>query len=197
MAKTAADAASEAANQEAMRIATLNRELAASQEALTRRTREQQEALDRLQKSLGEIAPIVKDARDAGLVAADKIPAILAPSLGLVEDRVNLPDAGLARGYDPSFLSPAAAAGPRAPPRVEIPLPRLTESALRTAWEGGKPVDYVNFSVVIDRARRMPMLAAVNLQRSAVTPLLRLAVPFHRDQRVPNARSARAGMRRW
>jgi DNA/RNA endonuclease G (NUC1) len=143
---------------------------------------------------LKQLAPVIQRARASGELADTDIPEAMRPYLDALDQkalpsRSPLPaNAELIRGYDPAFLQ--AATGQKSTDGqyggIVIPLPKLTDSALAGAYDNGKPVNYVNFSVVMSKSRRSPILAAVNLQRSALIPLLRANVPFQYDPRVPH-----------
>ena len=66
-----------------------------------------------------------------------------------------------------------------------LPLPALSPSLQSVAWEGGRPLNYPNFSVVLNTERRMALFAASNLDRGLrlVTP--RTVSRFVLDPRVP------------
>ena len=66
-----------------------------------------------------------------------------------------------------------------------LPLPTLSPSLQSVAWEGGRPLNYPNFSVVLNRERRMALFAVSNLDRGLrlVTP--RTVSRFVLDPRVP------------
>jgi DNA/RNA endonuclease G (NUC1) len=164
------------------------------QNALTEqalRTDAQQEQLGRLQRSLQEIAETLHRLRNEGKITDADVPEVLRPFVAALDQQPPpaAPLTGLnefARGYDPAFLQSPVGASQDAPrATIVIPLPRLSEAARASAFNEGRPIDYVNFGIVLNQVRRTAILSAVNLRRSAVVPLLRPPDAFRYDVRVP------------
>jgi DNA/RNA endonuclease G (NUC1) len=164
------------------------------QESLTeqaRQTRERQRQLDEREAALSEVAKLLHRLREEGHIDAASIPAILQP---LVTALDQAPQAApvtvdrLMRGYDENFLqttlvrAKSQAGGTGA---ITIPMPRLVGASSETAYDGGRPLASINFSIVLDAIRRMPVISAVNLQRSRIVPLVRARDQFRLDPRVP------------
>jgi DNA/RNA endonuclease G (NUC1) len=187
-------AATTARDDQARAAAASNQILQNALAEQAQRARDQQQEFDRLQEALKQVAPLIKRAQAAGQVADSEIPVAMRPILDALEQKAlpgssPLPaDLSLMRGYDPTFLQ-AAAAGSKSSDGLDggiaVPFPKLTGSALTSAYDNGRRIDYVNFSVVLNKARRAPSFAAVNLQRSAIVPLLRANVQFQYDPRIP------------
>jgi DNA/RNA endonuclease G (NUC1) len=183
-----------AANGEADRIAQVKQTLDAALAEQAQRARLQQGEFDRLQDQLKRIASVLQRAREDGKIDDGDIPAAVRATLDALEPKnqqsAPVSPVELARfsGYDPAFLQ-AVPSGSKSQDSqksgIVIPLPKLTGPTLADASEDGRPINYANFSIVLNKARRMPIYAAVNLQRSAVIPLLRAGQFFHYDVRIP------------
>lgn len=186
-ARLKAEEAEAAANEEAKKLAAANADLSAKQAEATRRVNENQRLLD-------QIAPIVRKAVAEGAIALNDVPEALLPLLE--PPAASALDGSLARGYDPAFLRPTASSSNSATPIV-IGLPSLSDSAREDAWDKGNPLDSINYSVVFDRKRHMPVFSAVNLQRSEIVPLLRPAASFRSDPRVPAGLQLPDNWRGW
>jgi endonuclease G len=79
-------------------------------------------------------------------------------------------------GYSPVFLGP------------EVPLPTLSPALRERAWEEGRPLNYPNLSIVLDRERRLPIFAASNHDRVlAAWQPLQARPRFAPDPRLPEA----------
>ena len=85
------------------------------------------------------------------------------------------PSAAAFGGYDPNFTG------------LDLPMPSLSEDQAGSAWQGGAPIGYHNFGVVLDTARRLPRVAAANLDRIRSRTLLRAEERFRHDPRLPLA----------
>jgi endonuclease G, mitochondrial len=72
--------------------------------------------------------------------------------------------------YNPRFLG------------IEIPLPKTRPAA------NAKLLDYVHFSVLFDQERRMPLYAAMNVDRNSRLKLARAPLPWGFDKRIATAR---------
>ena len=191
-AETVAKSERDAANAQSIDTAALNQTLQTTLAEQAQRGRKQQADLDQLQDALKRIAPIVKRAQESGEITDSDIPDAMRPILNALEQkalpqRSPLPaDLSLLRGYDPTFLQSAAGGSKSSDSQsggISVPLPTLT-GLFDNAYENGQPIHYVNFSLVLSKARRSPIFTAVNMQRSAVIPLLRANVPFEYDPRV-------------
>ncbi|MHC2585373.1 DNA/RNA non-specific endonuclease [Bradyrhizobium diazoefficiens] len=180
-----------AANGEANRIAELNQAQNASLAEQAQRARDQQGELDRLQDQLKRITSFVQRERKEGKIDEGDIPDDVRALVDALEPKpVSVAAAELARfsGYDPAFLQTVPSGSKSQGNQttgIIIPLPKLTGPTLADAYNDGRPINYVNFSIVLSKARRMAIYAAANMQRSAVIPLLRANSPFHYDVRIP------------
>ena len=192
-ANVAKEAATTARDDQAKAAAAANQTLANALADQARRARDQQYEFDRLQEVLKQLAPLIKRAQGAGDIADSEIPDAMRPLLDALEQKAlprssPLPaDVSLLRGYDETFLQAATIGSKSSDGQsggIAIPLPKLTEPALANAYEGGRRIDYANFSIVLNKARRAPYFAAVNMQRSAIVPLLRANIEFQYDPRV-------------
>jgi endonuclease G len=83
--------------------------------------------------------------------------------------------APLSTGYSPGFLGPDNPA----------PLPRLSPRALKTAFAGGRPLDSIHFSVVLDQERRLAVYSAANLDRKKRQSIPRRRTVYAFDRRAP------------
>ena len=157
-----------------------------------RQTRERQQQIDARQTALQDVAKLIRGLRDAGQINAADIPEILLPLVAALDQATTTPSATaldrFIRGYDETFLQATLVRSKSQTPgtgTIRIPLPQLTASSREVAYDNGKPIDSINFSIVINKERRMPIFSAVNLQRSRVVPVARLADRFRFDPRVP------------
>lgn len=75
--------------------------------------------------------------------------------------------------------------GPFGPDLAPSVLPRLGPGRLDTAHAQGRPVDYLNYSLVLDGKRRFAIYAAANLDRSRRTVLPASKATFEPDPRLP------------
>ncbi|WP_423919254.1 DNA/RNA non-specific endonuclease [Frigoribacterium sp. 2-23] len=103
----------------------------------------------------------------AGLSDAD---ATDADGTAAYDSSLSDPEAQAAAGYDPEFLA------------VRVPLP----------GSGGREVrdlPYVHFSVLLDPARRLPALTAVNIDGADPVDLER-GDDWHLDERIPESEQA-------
>lgn len=192
--------AERAANQAVGRMDAILKDLGATQAEAAARARAQQQRLDQQLSALTEGARTLRHLRDAGQLGEADIPEVVRPFVKALDDeersRAN-PDTSVVgpstpvadewlRGYDPAFLLAGAGRSANdAARRVALaPLPTPTARVKADAYREGAPLPSVNFSVVLSRSRRMPLLSATNLQRSAVIPLLRASLPFTLDPRI-------------
>jgi len=156
-----------------------------------RQTRERQQQLDERQAALAEVAKLLRRLRDEGHIDDGSIPAILQPLVAALDQKPQAAPVAadqLMRGYDASFLQATlvrAKAQTGGAGAITIPLPRLTGPSSETAYDGGRPLASINFSVVLDSARRMPVFSALNLQRSRIIAVARPTDQFRLDPRVP------------
>jgi DNA/RNA endonuclease G (NUC1) len=169
----------------------LNKQLQESLNDQAKEALERQDQLDSRMAALQDVAKLLHRLRDQGQVNADEIPTILRPLVAALDQPPSLAPVAvgqLMRGYDSGFLqtslvrnrSQAGAIG-----TFTIPLPSLTAAGRETAYEGGRPLPSINFSVVLDTVRRMPVFSAVNLQRSKIVSVERPIGTFQLDPRVP------------
>ena len=156
------------------------------------RSRGQQRELDQLQAALKDVAQIVRRERAKGNIAAGEIPDALQPFIE-GPDEQQAADVRPLPAVSPwskattrTFCSwhsgcrrqrkacaAASTSRCRSSPGPRSPRPMRTAAPLITS-----------FSIVMNRVRRLPIFAAINMQRSAVIPLLRAGLPFRLDPRV-------------
>ena len=70
-------------------------------------------------------------------------------------------DVSLLRGYDETFLQAATIGSKSSDAQsggIAIPLPKLTEPAPANAYEGGRRIDYANFSIVFEQGKAGALL---------------------------------------
>lgn len=158
------------------RLAQQLRAAALHQQAVDR---ERQLQLDRLQSLLREVAPLVRAARDDGRITeispglrayVDDTPVLLPP----------LPEGVTPRGYDPSFLAWDLLSKASAPP---VPMPYSKGAA-------DIVVPYLNYSIAMDTARRLPRVAAVTIRRSGLIALQSVNAMLQPDPRLPAEQQA-------
>lgn len=118
-----------------------------------------------------------------GQPALDQIIAALPPgsvqpialaAVAEVQPLVSDIDTQPKSGYDPGFLSGG---------RVE--LPKLSAGVAADALQGGAPLDYVHFSLVMNQKRRFALLAASNVDASQYRLIPRRRDVWKLDPRVP------------
>lgn len=84
------------------------------------------------------------------------------------------------RGYRADFLGD----------NVTVPLPTLSGPDIASAFDGGSPVRYANYSVVLNQARRVAFFSAANLDREQRIVLPQVDEAFQFDPRVPEGAQA-------
>jgi DNA/RNA endonuclease G (NUC1) len=178
----------DARDEQAATLAASIQKLSDANQQIAQRGREQQQQLAALQ----EAAQLVHRLRDEGKVPAAEIPALLKPLVDALDQAAPTTAAGPGqdfRGYDPAFLQAAPLTRSKsqmpASAAITIPLPKLTGASLETAFDNGRALNALNFSIVLNKARRMAIFSAVNLQRSRIVPIVRVADRFLLDPRVP------------
>lgn len=77
--------------------------------------------------------------------------------------------------YDPDFLGEG----------FPVPLPGLSASARSEAFDGGRVVDYVHYSLVMNQRRRTATYTACNVDASQMVRLGRSGLPWSLDSRIP------------
>lgn len=77
--------------------------------------------------------------------------------------------------YDADFLGDG----------FQVPTPRLGARVLADAFAGGRPLDYVHYSLVLSERRRVALYTAVNIDGAHVVRLGREGLPWMLDKRVP------------
>ncbi|MRX51189.1 hypothetical protein GI374_12160 [Paracoccus sp. S-4012] len=85
-------------------------------------------------------------------------------------------------GYDPGFLG------------MDLPLPAVTEAQAAMAWNGGEPLPYFYYSIILDTGRRMAILSAANLDRLQSRALPRAGDVFRPDPRLDPAQQPDPGI---
>lgn len=190
-ARLRAEEQAQAANAEAGRAGAIAKELRDTQELLRQRGEEQQQQLNDQRKTLFEVAEAVRRLRDERKLPAAQIPAELQPLIAELDQKASgakppqdpanfaLPPENFLRGYDRNFLQSASATDPG------IPMPALSPRVAAQAYENGRPLHYVNFSLVLHKTRRMPVFTAVNLKRSGIDAIARAPILFGFDPRAP------------
>ncbi len=67
---------------------------------------------------------------------------------------------------------------------LPVGLPKLSPRATADALAGGKPLDYTHYSLVLNRARRLPFFVAANCDRTSLVVVPREMDRFRFDPRV-------------
>jgi len=78
-------------------------------------------------------------------------------------------------GYDLEFLGEGH----------RVPLPKPGAQLAADAWDGGAPIDYLHYSLVMHQQRSLALFAAVNSDRVKYLKLARQADEFRIDVRLP------------
>lgn len=82
-------------------------------------------------------------------------------------------DSALLNGYSPDFLD------------FRVAAPQLGAELRRTAYRDGEAIPYTNYSLILDQARRMPIVSMSNVDRGRLGVFPRLGLPFTFDPRLP------------
>lgn len=77
--------------------------------------------------------------------------------------------------YDPDFLGNG----------LRVPLPKLGARAKRDAWERGRVLDYIHYSLVMNQTRRLATFTAVNVDGEHRVHVTRKKTPWVEDPRIP------------
>ncbi|MGA9522906.1 MAG: DNA/RNA non-specific endonuclease [Myxococcaceae bacterium] len=77
--------------------------------------------------------------------------------------------------YDPYFLGDG----------FEVPLPGLTDRARSESFQGGRVLDYVHYSLVMNERRRTAHYTACNIDAARMVRLGRTGLPWVFDARLP------------
>jgi DNA/RNA endonuclease G (NUC1) len=136
--------------------------------------------LDQKQRQLDAAIALIAGLEKKGVIRTDE----LSPSIKPLVEAANAPDriatTGAASdpsiaGYDANFLA------------TPLPLPAMSPAMTQLAFAGGKPLTYVNYSLVLNAKRRLAFFSASNLDRERRRVLPRGSGGFTRDPRVPAA----------
>jgi DNA/RNA endonuclease G (NUC1) len=159
----AAARASEEARQNAERLSALGK---ADTEALSRRLAE----LQKQQAVLDEAIAVIRKQLQSAQLRRSDLPPVIA-KLIKPDEIINIFADPLVKltGYNSGFLG------------VDIALPALSDPNRQSAYQGGRPLDYLNYSIVLNQARRLAFYSAVNLDRDALRVLPR--IPFRTPSR--------------
>lgn len=167
----AAAKASEDARQNAERLAA---QAKTDTEALSKRFAE----LQKQQAVLDAAIDVIRTQLRSGVpLRRDELPEVIAelikPDEGV--DIFSDPSASLG-GYNSAFLG------------VDIAAPKLSDPNRELAFEGGRPANYLNYSIVLNRQRRMAFYSAANVDRESLRVLPRIVLqdrPAGPDPRIP------------
>lgn len=123
--------------------------------ALNRANLERIGELAERQQSLDAAYAFIRDMVDLGRITPADLPEGIAGALRPASDLNIFADefAAAMTGYDAAFTG------------FDLPLPALPDSSRAAAFEGGAPIDYVNYSAVLNAERRTAFYVAVNLDR--------------------------------
>jgi DNA/RNA endonuclease G (NUC1) len=139
--------------------------------------------LDQKQRQLDAAIALIADRVKRGDIPPDQIPSQIKPLIeaATAPDRAvaiaPVPDPLIA-GYDANFLG------------TPLPLPAISATMRQHAFAEGKPLTYVNYSLVLNTERRLAFFTASNLDRERRRVLPRGLDRFVRDPRVPAAAQA-------
>lgn len=130
--------------------------------------------LESSQRLLEATLQTVRNNIDSGRLTRDVVPGEVwtAATAPRSPETAALPSSEVLEGYDASFIGPT------------IPLPRLSPTQQASAFDGGRPVDYRNYSVVLDATRRVALFSAANLDRQKLRVLRRVSEAMQPDPRV-------------
>ncbi len=145
----------------------------AKAESLSAKQAELEKQLRVLDSTIDIIRQQVRD----GKIEYRVLPSEIASRVDPREPKIHIwSSPELLKGYDPAFTG------------ALIALPTLSPENRRTAFADGRPIDYVNYSLVLDVERRLPFFTAANIDRQSLR-----AIPqspqqdYLLDPRVGNA----------
>lgn len=163
----------EAVNSKKAQLAAEQTAIIASQkaEALNRQFADLQRQGDMLDAALDVILGQVRSGHLSRADLPEAIGALIDPELSI--NIFSDPDIPL-NGYDLDFLG------------APVSLPVLSEANSALAFEQGRRIDYLNFSLVLNKQRRMAFFTAVNLDRDFLRVLPRTLQSLRAiDPRIP------------
>jgi DNA/RNA endonuclease G (NUC1) len=134
--------------------------------------------LDQKQRQLDAAIGFIVERVKKGDIPDEKIPLQIKPLIeaattpDLAVPTASVPDPLIA-GYDANFLG------------TPLPLPAISATMRQSAFAEGKPLTYVNYSLVLNTERRLAFFTASNLDRERRRVLPRGLDRFVRDPRVP------------
>ncbi|CDZ68158.1 DNA/RNA non-specific endonuclease [Neorhizobium galegae bv. orientalis] len=131
--------------------------------------------LTALQSRYDTIVQELNNAARSGSLDRETAPQALKDLLAPEERKFVFPTAEstLLNGYSPNFLG------------VGLELPKLSVDLVRTAYKEGAAIPYTNYSLILDQARRLPIVSISNVDRSRLGVFPRLGLPFTFDPRLP------------
>lgn len=159
------------------------------QEALdaAERARARLAQADALQRQFDAALDLIRISIKAGNIRTTDVPEAIRGALEAAEAPVlatlsKLLEANqiMFSGYDPEFLG------------SKVPLPSIPDEMLGKTFQNGRPVDYLNYSLVLQTERRVALFTASNLDRQHLRVLPQAAVGFDLDPRVPADLQAQA-----
>ncbi len=173
--EAAADAIAQtnAADQQAQLADTENERLTAANDLAAARYAE----LAALQSRLDIVARALNTAAADGSLnrrsAPRPIVELLSPEAARNTFVFPATDSPLLNGYNPDFLD------------IRVGVPRLSPELKATAFNNGQVLPYTNYSVIFDQAKRLPIIAMSNIDRSGLGIYPRVGFELTFDPRLP------------
>jgi endonuclease G len=126
-----------------------------------------------LQARYDRIVEGIKEAANNGSLNRGTAPRVLTDRLPQGERGPTFPAAGLLNGYDAGFLD------------TRVDVPKLGPDLQRSAYKAGEAVPYANYSLLLDRTRRLPIISMSNVDRTRLGVFPRQHLAFIQDPRLP------------
>ncbi|CAN7218507.1 DNA/RNA non-specific endonuclease [Mesorhizobium sp. LjNodule214] len=166
--KAIADAEAKASEQLRQKAEKLYAQAQADDKAMNDRLVE----LENKQRNLDAAMAFIREQLRLGKIFSADLPPAIKAAIQPPEISDVYSDPGALSGYDPMFLGTA------------VSLPVLSDVNINAAFDKGKPLNYINYSLVLNRERRMAFYTAVNLNREQRLVLSGGPSRFYPDPRV-------------
>ncbi|TRD05955.1 hypothetical protein FJV76_08735 [Mesorhizobium sp. WSM4303] len=170
--RRAAEAAAKASDEARLNAEKLAEQAKADTEALSKRFAE----LQKQQVVLDAAIEVIRKQLQSGELQRSELPEAIAELIkpDAVVDVFS--DPSILEGYKSGFLG------------VDVALPALSETNRPLAFDGGRSLNYLNYSIVLNQQRRMAFYSAVNLDRDQLRVLPGRPFPSYPskpDPRIP------------
>lgn len=140
-----------------------------------------------LQRQFDAALDLIRGSIQAGKISESDVPETIrdslkaseAPARSTLSELIQADQITLS-GYDPDFLG------------SKVPLPSIPVAMLGKTFQNGRPLEYLNYSLVLHAERQIALFTASNLDRQHLRVLPRVADSFEVDPRVPAGLQAQA-----